>query len=110
MSSLWSLRLQDQRETPLRPEGIWEALSATESWGDWNPHQPVFRGAWEPGARVWVSVALGPLKLLAPAKIVHCTPPHAILWEGGIPGLFLVRHGSLRRCWAVRSQVNLILF
>ena len=93
MSSLWRLQMADRRASPLSPESVWRTLSDTSSWGQWNPHQPVFCGSFRAGERVWVSVKLGPLSSLAPAKVVVCEPPHRIEWQGGLPGLLLVRHG-----------------
>ncbi len=68
------------------PEKVWEQFADVEGWPSWIP---TFRGArwsegeaWTDGARLRMTMGLGPATLGVDVTIVNVDLPHSIAWTG----------------------------
>ena len=68
------------------PEKVWEQFSDVDSWPSWIP---AFRGAqwvdgepWKDGARLRMTMGMGPATMGVDVTIVNVDLPHSIAWTG----------------------------
>jgi hypothetical protein len=70
------------------PERVWEVLSDTSSWPDWDSGVVRVEGELERGSRIKVVSEVNP-KRAYPVKVAELEPARGMKWVGGMPlGLF----------------------
>jgi hypothetical protein len=82
-------------EIAASPERVWQVLSDTAAYPEWNPFVRRLDGSLELGSRISVDLQPGQKKpqTMQP-KIVDFKPGHTFTWLGhvGVPGLLDGRH------------------
>lgn len=61
-------------------EHVWQTLTDTQKYGDWNPFTPQVNTDFRPGSDVGLRVILGPLKLRQRQRIQFLEPPRLLAW------------------------------
>lgn len=84
-------------ETVIRadPPRVWETLTATESFPQWNPFAREVSGRLEPGSRLTVRIDLDGKVMTFRPTVSMVDPPCELRWEVAIahPRLFHVERG-----------------
>ena len=61
-------------------EHVWQVLTDTKKYGEWNPFTPRVNTDFRPGSDVGLRVILGPLKLRQQQRIQSLEPPRLLAW------------------------------
>lgn len=70
------------------PDRVWEVLTDTSRWPDWDSGVVSVDGELEPGKRIKVVSELN-LERAYPVKVAELEPGRRMTWRGGMPlGLF----------------------
>lgn len=76
------------------PGEVWRVLTDLASWERWNtvvPRRP--RQQLAEGGRFPLRLSVAGLRVPARARLVRVEPERALVWRGGVGGLFTAEHG-----------------
>lgn len=76
------------------PEAVWEVLTDTDAYPEWNPHVVRFGGTLAVGERATVTVRQSGRENSIGVRVTECDRPHRLEWVGklGLGALFLGTH------------------
>ena len=70
------------------PEKVWDILTATDEWPEWDPYCEKIEGEVELGKKIKAFTKLAPGRAF-PVKVVELVENERMTWQGGMPlGLF----------------------
>ncbi len=78
---------------PCAPEQVWAALIQIEDWGRWNTLTARAPEGLEAGRRLKLVLQVGGRRLPVQAVLTEVRAGQALVWKGGVKGLFHAVHG-----------------